>query len=89
MKLSFAPSAVRDLRRHRQFIAKDNPPAAARISQQLKKQITVLLAHPKMGRTVEELPNVREIILRDDVCRYLLQYKTIKVLRIWHGLEDR
>ncbi len=37
MKLSFAPSAVRDLRRHRQFIAKDNPAAAARISQQLKK----------------------------------------------------
>jgi toxin ParE1/3/4 len=89
MKLQFTRSAQRDLERLREFIAKKNPSAARRISQRLKKAITRLLEHPKMGVMVEEIEEARDLIQGDYIVRYTLLENTVIFLRIWHGKEER
>ena len=60
MKLKFTALAAHDLKRLRAFIAKHNPTAARRISQNLKESILLLLDNPELGTESDELPNVRD-----------------------------
>jgi addiction module RelE/StbE family toxin len=89
MKLSFSESAVSDLERLRNFIAKDNPKAAERVSLRLRQAIGKLVLHPDIGRPVLELPDVRELIAGNYVVRYLRDEDTVFILRVWHGKEYR
>ncbi|KYC35515.1 plasmid stabilization system protein [Scytonema hofmannii PCC 7110] len=89
MKLEFSQSAVDDLVRLREFIAKNNPRAAERVSLRLRQAIGKLVLHPEIGRRVPDLENVRELIAGNYVVRYLLEGETLFVLRIWHGKEYR
>ncbi|ARV58676.1 plasmid stabilization system protein [Nostocales cyanobacterium HT-58-2] len=89
MKLKFSESAVRDLVRLREFIAKNSPQAAERVSLRLRQAIGKLVLHPDIGRPVPELENVRELIAGDYVVRYLREEDTLFVLRVWHGKKYR
>lgn len=89
MKLSFSESAVADLERLRDFIARNNPQAAGRMSLRLRQAIGKLILHPDMGRPVPELPNVREFVAGNYVVRYLREEDTVFILRVWHGKEYR
>ena len=89
MKLQFTASSQRDLIRLRDFIAQNNSPAAARISQQLRLSIQSLLEQPEMGIHVDELPGVRDLILKDYIVRYIVLEQEIYILRVWHGKEER
>ncbi len=89
MKLEFSESAVRDLVRLREFIAKNNPQAAARVSLRLRQAIGKLVLHPDIGRLVPEIENVRELVAGNYVVRYIHEENTIFVLRVWHGKEFR
>ena len=89
MKLEFSESAVRDLVRLREFIAKNDPQAAARVSLRLRQAIGKLVLHPDIGRLVPEIENVRELVAGNYVVRYIHEENTILVLRVWHGKEFR
>lgn len=89
MKLQFTYRALHDLKRLRRFIADKNPPAAQRMSQRLRHSITSLLDNPKVGRQLEELTGVRELINGAYIVRYTETTDTIIILNIWHGKEDR
>jgi len=90
MKLVFSRSAVGDLARLRAFIARNNPEAAARIAGKLRKSIHGLIAAPRIGRPVPDMPGeVRELIAGKYVVRYETRQKVLYVLRIWHGKESR
>jgi len=89
MKLEFSESAVRDLVRLREFIAKNNPQAAARVSLRLRQAIGKLVLHPDIGHLVPEIENVRELVAGNYVVRYIHEENTIFVLRVWHGKEFR
>ena len=89
MKLSFSESAVADLERLRDFIARDNPQAAERMSLRLRQAIGKLVLHPDIGRPVPELPDVRELVAGNYVVRYLREEDTVFILRVWHGKEYR
>lgn len=89
MKLDFTRSALRDLKRLREFIAIKNPTAARRISQQLKQSINRLVDQPLLGHPMEELPDVRELVAGDYLARYIVLDDRILILRVWHTKEDR
>lgn len=89
MKLEFSESAVHGLVRLREFIAKNNPQAAERVSLRLRQTIGKLVLHPDIGRRVPEIENVRELIAGNYVVRYIIEGDTLFVLRIWHGKEHR
>ena len=89
MKLLFTHSAQRDLLRLREFIAEKNPGAAGRVSRRLLKVIRRLADQPRMGVTIEELPDTRDLIVGDYIVRYLVIADEIYILRIWHCREHR
>ncbi len=71
----------------REFIATNNPDSAERISLRLQQAIGKLALYPDIGRPVEELEGVRELVAGNYVVRYLRSDEEIFVLRIWHGKE--
>jgi len=89
MKLYFTATASRDLIRLREFIAKKNPLAAKKYSQQLIKQIKNLLKQPQLGKPLLEEPTVRQLVARDYIVRYQAIENQLIVLKIWHGKEER
>lgn len=89
MKLTFSESSIADLERLREFIAKNNPEAAERMSLRLRQLIGNLILHPDMARPVPELPNVRELVAGNYVVRYMREEDTVVILRVWHGKEYR
>ena len=89
MQIQFTHKALRDLKRLRAFIAEKNPAAAKGMSQRLIKAIYGLAENPKIGRNLEELPDVRELIRDDYVVRYTQTATAIVILNVWHGKEDR
>lgn len=89
MRLQFTHSATRDLIRLRAFIAEKDPQAAARVSRRLGRAIRHLRDHPELGRPLEELPEVRELVAGDYIMRNTLGEETVTILRIWHGREAR
>jgi len=89
MRLQFTRSATRDLIRLRAFIAEKDPQAASRVSRRLGRAIRQLRGHPALGKPLEELPAVRELIAGDYIVRYTIDEETATILRIWHGREAR
>ena len=76
MRLQFTHSATRDLTRLRSFIAEKDPEAAARVSCRLGRVIRHLRDHPELGRPLEELPEVRELVAGDYIVRYTISEAT-------------
>lgn len=90
MILQFSKAALHDLLRLRAFIAKNNPTAAARVADRLLRGIQGLVDKPKIGHPVEGFAqDIREFVFGRYVVRYLIEKKTLSILRIWHGKEDR
>jgi len=87
-RLRFTRKAVGDLERLRAFVAKKNPRAAERISRRLRNTIRHLMDHPQLGRELEELPEVRELVAGDYVVHCGTDDETVTILRVWHGKES-
>jgi len=89
--LQFSESSLSDLKRLREFIAKDNPKAAQRISLRIRQAIKKLVDFPAMGHPLIDLEEVRELIAGNYVIRYLhlIEEDKVVILRIWHGKEYR
>jgi plasmid stabilization system protein ParE len=88
-RLRFTASATRDLRRLRDFIAEHDPAAAARVSKRLGRTNRLLRDQPALGKSVEELAEVRQLVVSDYVVRYTVRGDSVVVLRVWHGRESR
>jgi len=52
----YAPSAIRDFQRLREFLRSKNPVAAKRATETIIKAIQVLGLQPQIGRPVEDMP---------------------------------
>jgi plasmid stabilization system protein ParE len=90
--LIWSPAAQRDIARLYDFIKSDNPEAAKRAIQYIKKSALSLVDFPALGKRLEGRQD-REIFIsfgkRGYVMRYRLDGVTPVVLRIWHALENR
>ncbi|OZA12586.1 MAG: hypothetical protein B7X94_03655, partial [Hydrogenophilales bacterium 17-62-8] len=54
-QVRFAPAALRDLERLREFLRSKNPAAAKRAALAITKAIKILGQHPQIGRPTGEL----------------------------------
>lgn len=92
MKLIYSQDAVADLVRLRDFIARNDPAAAARIAADLVARIDSLRDFPRMGLGVVQSPQpdaIRDFIFGKYVVRYTVHDTALVVLRIWHHFENR
>ena len=53
-QVKFAPAALRDLEKLREFLRPKNPAAAKRAAAVITRAVKVLGQHPQIGRPVEE-----------------------------------
>ena len=91
MNLVYSQEAIADLTRLRDFIADNDPTAAARIAADLVTRINSLCAFPEMGRSVSQAPtpdSIRDFIFGKYVVRYTVHGTALVILRIWHHYES-
>ena len=55
-QVRFAPAALRDLGRLREFLRPNSPAAARRAGETIIKAVQILREQPRVGRPVEDLP---------------------------------
>ncbi len=91
MRLRWTTRALSDLARLHDFLAPVNRQAAARTVQSLTCPPERLLAHPRLGETLEEFApqEVRRIIVGHYELRYAIDQDAIIILRLWHTRESR
>jgi len=69
MKLKFTAQSLKDLYRLKEFIAKKNAIAATKYIDRLLKAIRQLLSQPKLGKSLEEEPLARQLVVEDYAVR--------------------
>lgn len=89
----FAPAAVRDLQRLRDFLLPKNADAAHRAGAAIRQGVKVLGAYPRMGRMVDDLPEQYREWLIDFgdsgyVARYRVDDDAITILAVRHQRES-
>lgn len=88
----FAPAAIRDLQRLRAFLQPKSADAARRAGEAIRQGVKVLAAHPRLGRLVDDLPELFREWLIDFgdsgyVVRYRIDAETVTILAVWHQRE--
>lgn len=88
----FAPAAIRDLERLREFLRTKNPQAAKRAGEAISQGVRILGLQPHLGRSVEDLPEeFREWLIdfgdSGYVARYRLDGEAVVILALRHQRE--
>lgn len=91
-QVRFAPSAIRDLERLRDFLRPKSAMAAKRAGEAIVKSVQVLGLQPQLGRPMEDLPeDFREWIIDFGDSGYLARYRidpdAITILAVRHQKE--
>jgi len=93
MRVQFAPTALRDLERLRNFLRPKNPAAAKRAAVAIINAVKLLERHPQIGRPAEGMddPAFRELLIdfgeSGYVARYRLSKDSVTVLAVRHQKE--
>lgn len=90
--MKFAPAAIRDLHRLREFLRPKNAEAAQRASEAIRHGVKILSVHPRLGRMVDDLPEVfREWLIDFGDSGYVVRYRihadTVIILAVRHQKE--
>ena len=87
MKIRWSRSARHDLLEIFDYIAEDNPDAAWRMKERLRRAVQAIPRHPQIGRVVPELADarIRERIVRPYRVVYTVREGDIVILAIVHG----
>jgi plasmid stabilization system protein ParE len=67
--------AAQGLEHCRQFLAEKNPQAAKRAGQAIERQFVQLETNPDIGRPLDELPELRELIIDFGDSGYVALYR--------------
>jgi plasmid stabilization system protein ParE len=91
-QVTFAPTAIRDLERLREFLRPKSPIAAKRAGETIIKAVQVLGLQPQLGRPVEDMPEeFREWIIdfgdSGYVARYRIDPDAVTILAVQHQKE--
>lgn len=92
MNLIYSEESLHDLKRLREFIARNNPAAAQRTARELVERMDYLSQFPGIGNSVSLAPKemeIRDMVFGNYIVRYMVQPTAIIVLRIWHHYENR
>ena len=91
-QVTFAPAAIRDLQRLRDFLRPKSADAARRAGEAFRQGVKILGAHPRLGRVVDDLSEeFREWLIdfgdSGYVVRYRIDDEAVTILNIWHQKE--
>ncbi len=91
-RVTFAPAAIRDLHRLREFLRPKSPDAARRAGEAIRQGVKILGAHPRMGRLIDDLPEqYREWLIgfgdSGYVARYRIDDDAVTILAVRHQKE--
>lgn len=88
MILAWLESALRNRYKQLDYIARDNPAAAARLDAHMERDTERLLEHPLLGRE-GRVPGTRELVVSHSpfILVYRVKKKRIEILRILHGAQ--
>lgn len=91
-RVIFAPAAMRDLQRLREFLRPKSPDAARRAGEAIRQAVMILGTHPRLGRMVDDLPDAYREWLIDFgdsgyVARYRIDRDVVIILAIRHQKE--
>ena len=86
MRVEWHPLAQADLAELVTYIATDNPKAAYRMHDEIRKQTGMLAVHPEAGR-FGRIPGTRELVIAGTpfIAAYRLSREAATILRLLHG----
>lgn len=86
MRVRWLRRALHNLDEEAEYIARDDPDAAARIVDRIATSVERLATHPALGRT-GRVPGTRELMLSGTpyVVPYRVRGETVEILRVFHG----
>jgi addiction module RelE/StbE family toxin len=89
LRIKWTRPALTDFAEAQDYIAVDNPQAAAQIAQRIRDSVRKLREFPYIGRPGDDLQTREWHVQRTP---YLLVYRlredVIEIVRIWHGRRD-
>lgn len=91
-QVKYAPGAIRDLQRLREFLRLKNPTAAKRAGETIRKSVQILGLQPQIGRPIADMPvEYREWVIdfgdSGYVARYRFEEGNVIILAIRHQKE--
>lgn len=89
MRIRFSPESIRDLQRLHEFLARHDQETARTTVLNLKSAINRFVDMPRIGRSLEDIQDVREFVFGRYVVRYLVKDEAVYILRLWHSKEQR
>jgi toxin ParE1/3/4 len=68
------------------YIARDNPAAADRVADRIKRSVEQLAEHPALGRA-GRVPGTRELIIPGTpyIVPYRVRENAVEILRVFHA----
>ena len=86
MQVRWLQRALRNLQEESDYIAQDNPVAAAQVVMRIEEAVALLADNPSLGRA-GRVPGTRELVISNTP--YLVPYRvrgqSVDVLRVFHG----
>lgn len=88
LTLVWLPKATLERVRQLDYIAQDNPLAAADQDDEVERQVDTLQVHPKLGRP-GRVKGTRELVISHTpfIVAYRLKGQRIEVIRFLHGAQ--
>jgi len=88
MKIRWSPEAATDFAGIVEYIRKQNPSAADRMSHTLYDSVTSLQAFPNRGR-LGKVEDTRELVLAPlpFIVVYRVKRSTVEIVRVLHGAQ--
>lgn len=85
MKIVWSEPARQDLRQLFEFIATENPNAARRLLDEIRKQAIILVDNPQIGRS-GRVEGTRELVLAGTsyILPYRIKDKQVQILAVFH-----
>lgn len=86
MRVRWLRTALANLDAEAEYIARDNPAAAARVVEAITEAVERLRQHPAMGRS-GRIPGTRELVVSDTpyIVPYRVRENEVEILRIFHA----
>jgi len=92
-KIIWLQQARQDIERLHSFLKKKNPLAAKKAIRAVRKGAKQLQDYPEAGRPMGDRTGRRELFVAFGiggyVLRYMLDEKTVVIIRVWHAREKR
>ena len=86
MRIRWLRTALANLNAEAEYIARDNPDAAARMVATIASAVEYLVDHPAMGRP-GRVSGTRELVVPDTpyIVPYRVRRNAVEVLRVFHA----